>query len=74
MMLTQGESDEEQGEKREEKERLMKAKKERLLKAKRRMMMMTQRDMKVLRILSHVNPDGGQRRMSWTRILTRKRR
>ena len=53
-----------------------KGEQERLLKAKkRRMMMMTQkRDMKVLRILSHVKPEGGQRRKIWTRILTRTRR
>jgi hypothetical protein len=68
MMLTQGESNEEQGEKREDKERRMKTK-------RMMMMMMTQkRDMKVLRILSHENLDGGQRRTSWTRILTRTRR
>jgi hypothetical protein len=56
------------GEKREEKKRLMKEK-------RKRMTMMTQkRDMKVLRILSHVNRDGGQRRTSWTEILTHKMR
>jgi hypothetical protein len=33
-------------------------------------MRMKKRDMKVLRILSHVNLDGGQWRRSWTRILT----
>jgi hypothetical protein len=54
-----------------------KAQTERMVKAKMMMMMtmtMTQRDMKVLRILSHVNPNGGQRRTSWTRILSHKRR
>ena len=56
-------------EQKDEQERLLKAKK------KRMMMMMTQkRDMKVLRILSHVKPEGGQRRKIWTRILTRTRR
>jgi hypothetical protein len=56
------------GEKREEKKRLMKEK-------RKRMTMMTQkRDMKVLRILSHVNQDRGQRRTSWTEILTHKMR
>jgi hypothetical protein len=57
------------GEKREDK-RLMKEKRKMMM-----MMMMTyKRDMKVLRILSHVNRDGGQQRMSWTKILTRKMR
>ena len=64
-MLTQEQCDEEKG----PKERLLKAKK------KRTMTMMTQkRDMKVLRILSHVKPEGGQRRKIGTRILTRMRR
>jgi hypothetical protein len=31
-------------------------------------------DMKVLRIHTHVNLDGSQRRMSWTRTLTQTRR
>jgi hypothetical protein len=58
------------GEKREDK-RLMKEKRKMMM----MMMMMTyKRDMKVLRILSHVNRDGGQQRMSWTKILTRKMR
>jgi hypothetical protein len=37
-------------------------------------MRMKKRDMKVPRILSHVKPDRGQRRRSWTKILTRTRR
>jgi hypothetical protein len=35
---------------------------------------MKKRDMKVPRILSHVKPDGGEQRKSWTRILTQTRR
>ena len=54
------------GEQKEEHERLLKAK-------KKRMMMTQRRDMKVLRILSHVKLEGGQRRKIWTRILTRPR-
>ena len=67
-MLTQEQCDEEEGEQKEEQERLLKAKKRMM------MMMMTQkRDMKVLRILSHMKPEGGQQRKIWTRILTRTR-
>ena len=53
------------GEQKEEQERLLKAKKKK---------MTQKRDMNFPRILSHVKPEGGQRRKIWTRILTRTRR
>jgi U3 small nucleolar ribonucleoprotein component len=71
VMLTQDDLDEEQ---REEKERLLKEKKNKKRMMKPMTMRTQKRDMKVLRILSHMNPDIGQQRMSWIRILTRTRR
>ena len=71
-MLTQEELCEEEGDQREEKEE------ERLMKAKKRMMMRvmlrTQKgDIQVL-ISLQLNPDEGQWRTNWTRILTRTTR
>jgi hypothetical protein len=65
---------ERKGEQREEQESLLEATKKMMMVMKTRMTRMKKTAIKVLRILSHVNLNGGQRRMSWTRTLTRNRR
>jgi hypothetical protein len=65
---------ERKGEQREEQESLLEATKKMMMVMKTRMTRMKKTAIKVLRILSHVNSNGGQRRMSWTRTLTQNRR